>query len=92
MNPQLVKSVFDATEHSWEATSAQWMTVFDAVTKTPDRSLAPIEQAVWNTYTQARDLRKLVSELWQVAQVDSRPVAEPPQRVDVGAADDWIVE
>jgi len=97
MNIERAKQVFEATEESWEATAAQWVTVFDAVTKSPDGALAPIEQAVWTAYTQARELRKLVSGIWLQAQLESR---EATRREGVGEIktsgdgdrDGWIVE
>ena len=92
-----VKGVYEATEASWEATAAQWVTVFDAVTKESDGSLTPIEQAVWNAYTQARELRKLVSSLWLEAQSASREATRREAVAEFTPAaesdrDSWIFE
>lgn len=95
MNPDRIRELYEATEHSWESTAAQWVTVFDAVTSTPDHNLSSIEEAVWNTYNQARQLRKLVSTLWLSAQNEAlenmRREALPGIRTQ-SADESWIVD
>ena len=73
MSVERVREVYEATERSWESTAAQWMTVFDAVKHNSDGlTLGPMEQAVWNAYRQARQLRKLVVDLWEDSLMESR--------------------